>query len=73
MSLSSNKLFTVRDFCEKNPSWPSESALRAIILDAAWGQNKFQTAFKRIGRRVLVDEEEFWNCVERIQSEPKNA
>jgi len=66
-----SKLYTVKDFCAKQPSWPSESALRALIIGAAWGENKFQSAFKRVGRRVLVDEAEFWLCVEHMQSEPK--
>jgi hypothetical protein len=61
-----NKLYTVKQFIAKqNGSWPSESALRAIILDAAWGNNKFQSAFKRIKRRVLVNEIEFWKCVDK--------
>lgn len=58
-----NKFYTVKDFCRKNPSYPSESALRALISDAKWNQNKFQSAFKRVGRQVLVDEQEFWKCV----------
>jgi len=73
MASLESRLYTVRDFCEKNSSWPSESALRALILNAAWGENKFQSAFKRVGRRVLVDEIEFWLCVDRMQSEPKNV
>jgi hypothetical protein len=73
MSAIEKKFLTVKDFCEKQPSWPSESALRAIILGAAWGENKFQSAFKRVGRRVLIDEAEFWLCVDRMQSEPKNV
>ncbi|MDB2613624.1 hypothetical protein N9Y92_00510 [Chlamydiales bacterium] len=73
MTSRESRLYTVRDFCEKNPSWPSESALRAIILGASWGENKFQSAFKRVGRRVLVDEAEFWLCVDRMQEGYKDA
>lgn len=72
MASIDSKLYTVRDFCEKNPSWPSESALRAIILGASWGENQFQTAFKRVGRRVLIDETEFWLCVDRMQEVSKH-
>jgi hypothetical protein len=70
-----NKLLTVRQFVENcNGGWPaSESSLRAIILDASWGKNGFQSAFKRVNRRVLVDPVEFWCCVERAQGEMKNA
>ena len=70
--LSKRKFFTVKQFCRPG-QWPSESALRALILDAAWGENKFQSAFKRVGRRVLVDEAEFWLCVDRMESGPKHV
>lgn len=64
-----NRLLTVKQFVEKNRGgWPSsESAVRALILDASWGKNSFQKAFKRVKRRVLVDEMEFWSCVDRMQ------
>lgn len=63
-------LLTVKQFIEKrNGSWPSEPALRAIILDASWGKNNFGTAFKRIGRRVLIDPVEFWRII--TESEKK--
>ena len=63
-----NGLLTVRQFCEKyKGGWPSESALRTIILDASWGKNSFQEAFKRVGRRVLVSEKAFWEIVENLQ------
>ncbi len=70
--LNERKFFTVKQFCRRG-QWPSESALRTLILDAAWGENKFQSAFKRVGRRVLVDEIEFWRCVDRMQEDTKNA
>lgn len=62
------KYLTVKQFCSKQP-WPTESALRAIILDAKWKQNNFKSAFIRIGRRVLVNEKEFWNCLEKNKKE----
>ncbi len=43
--------------------WPSVSGLRHLIFNA--NKNGFETAFKRIGRRVLVDEAKFFECVER--------
>ncbi len=64
------QLLTIKQFCKKD-KWPSESALRAIILDADWGKNKFQSAFLRVGRRVLVDVNEFWKCVYRLKEEQK--
>lgn len=67
------RLYTVRQFIAKqNGAWPTELALRAIILDAAWGKNGFQAAFKRVNRRVLVDAFEFWKEVDRMQ-EARNA
>lgn len=65
-----DRLLTVRQFAEEcKGQWPtSESTIRALILDASWGKNNFQTAFKRIGRRVLVDPKEFWKCVNRPQN-----
>jgi hypothetical protein len=70
----SRRLYTVRQFVAiQNGSWPSESALRAIILDAAWEKNDFHSAFKRVNRRVLVDPVEFWRCVDRMQEDQKDA
>jgi hypothetical protein len=67
-------LYTVHQFIVRlNGAWPTESALRAIILDASWGKNNFQTAFKRVNRRVLVDPVEFWRCVDRMQEGHKDA
>lgn len=69
---SERKLFTVKQFCRPG-QWPSESALRTLILDAAWGVNNFQTAFLRVNRRVLVDPIEFWKCVSLMQEDHKNV
>lgn len=67
------RLQTVRQFCDNyRGAWPSESALRAIILDASWGKNEFQAAFIRVGRRVLINPEKFWNAVSSMQEGRKN-
>jgi hypothetical protein len=73
MTAKENRLLTVRQFIQScQGGWPSsEGAIRAIILDASWGKNKFQTAFKRVNRRVLVDPIEFWRCVDLMQEEKK--
>lgn len=74
MSVEVSPLLTVRQFCDKyRNGWPSESALRAIILDASWGKNNFQSAFKRYGRRVLIDPIAFWKAVDLIQEDCKNV
>ena len=58
------KLYTVRQFIDKQKgTWPSEKSLRLIIFQASRGKNNFSNAFKRIGKRVLVNEYEFWKCV----------
>ena len=69
MTLEENrkqKLVTIKQFTQKNP-WPSEAALRAIIQDAE--KRKFRTAFIRYGRRILIDEDEFWACLNRLQDQ----
>lgn len=43
--------------------WPPAGGLRHLIFHAE--TNGFKSAFLRVGRRVLVDENEFFNCVER--------
>lgn len=43
--------------------WPPQGGLRHLIFNEK--TNGFATAFKRIGRRVLIDEAEFFACVER--------
>ena len=63
-------LLTVKQFCEKYP-WPSESAIRAIILEA--DARGFATAFKRYGRRILVDPKEFFLSLERLQNKKVSA
>ncbi len=60
-----NNLLTVSQFLDKHhEAWPSHGALRSIIFKAKRGKNKFQSAFIRVGRRVLVDSDQFWRCVE---------
>lgn len=47
----------------KHHSWPPIGGLRHLIFNEK--VNGFATAFKRVGRRVLVDETEFFACVNR--------
>jgi hypothetical protein len=42
--------------------WPPPGGLRHLIFHAP--TNGFASAFKRVGRRVLVDEAEFFRCVD---------
>lgn len=41
--------------------WPPAGGLRHLIFHE--NTNGFATAFKRVGRRVLIDEVEFFACV----------
>lgn len=67
------KFFTVRNFAKKNReqgSWPdSDSAIWA--LRAGSPKNGFGEAFISVGRRVLIDEEKFWEAVTLLQEAKK--
>ncbi|WP_367025678.1 hypothetical protein ABZN20_14310 [Methylococcus sp. ANG] len=60
--MSQKLLFTVRQFSERNPAF-SQSALRAIIFNAR--HNGFAPAIKRVGRKILLDEAEFFAVIDR--------
>lgn len=61
MSVQEAQLVTVRQFCERF-TYPSESALRAIILESS--VNGFDKAFFRVGRRVLVNVPTFFQIIQ---------
>jgi hypothetical protein len=44
--------------------WPSVAALRSIIFNSK--SNGFEKAFRRVGRRVLVDEQAFFECIDQL-------
>jgi hypothetical protein len=73
-SSTSKKFFTVRKFADRNResgAWPeSEAAIWALRAGAP--QNGFGSVLVTVGRRVLIDEEKFWEAVVRLQ-EKKNA
>lgn len=58
----STRLIPVPEW-DKHHSWPPIGGLRHLIFHA--DTNGFATAFKRVGRRVLIDEREFFACVDR--------
>lgn len=60
--MTDTRLIPVPDWNKYHP-WPPIGGLRHLIFFAE--TNGFKTAFKRAGRRVLVDEAEFFRCVER--------
>jgi hypothetical protein len=58
----STRLIPVPDW-NNHHSWPPIGGLRHLIFHQY--TNGFETAFKRVGRRVLIDEAEFFTCVDR--------
>ncbi|MGZ8173617.1 MULTISPECIES: hypothetical protein [Methylobacter] len=58
----SSKLIPVPEW-NKHHSWPPQGGLRHLIFNEK--TNGFASAFKRVGRRVLVDEAEFFACVDK--------
>lgn len=58
----SSRLIPVPDW-NKFHAWPPQGGLRHLIFHAK--TNGFATAFKRCGRRVLIDESAFFECVNR--------
>jgi hypothetical protein len=42
-------------------SWPPKGGLRHLIFNAE--RNGFKRAIKRVGRRVLIDTQKFWEIV----------
>jgi len=61
-------LNTVRGHAEKHPEF-TEPALRNLIFFAE--TNGFADCILRVGRKVLIDEDEFFRCIDRLNG--KNA
>ena len=67
--INSSKKFTVKNFALRNResgAWSnSESAIWA--LKARSPENGFGKAFIHVGRRVLIDEDRFWEAISNLQ------
>ncbi len=67
---STEKFFTVKIFAQRNKeqgTWPSsEAAIWA--LRAGSPKNGFGKAFISVGRRVLINEEKFWEAVSKLKN-----
>lgn len=69
--MSAKALSTVRQFSDKFPAW-TQSALRNLINDSkarhssrgAIPGNGFARAIKRVGRKILIDEDVFFQIIE---------
>jgi hypothetical protein len=57
-----NRLIPVPEW-NQHHSWPPQGGLRHLIFNE--NTNGFASAFKRVGRRVLIDEAEFFACVDK--------
>jgi hypothetical protein len=57
----SNRLIPVPEW-NQHHSWPPQGGLRHLIFNEK--TNGFASAFKRVGRRILVDEQEFFRIIE---------
>jgi hypothetical protein len=58
------RLLTIKNFVEEHKSFASHGGIRHLIFHSE--SNGFKSAFKRIGSRVLIDENEFFKCVENL-------
>lgn len=61
---------TVNQFSEKNPAF-TPGALRALRFNC--DTNGFNEAFVKVGRRVLIDEEQFFKAIEKMNSKGVSA
>lgn len=55
------KMITVKQFCELYP-WPTESGIRSYIYRAE--ELEMTEAFVRVGRRVLIDVDKFFQIIQ---------
>ena len=60
-SLTAPTLLTVRQFAERHKAF-SEAGLRYLIFHA--DTNGMAKCLRRVGRRVLIDESVFFECIE---------
>ena len=66
-----SKRYTVAKFADKYPEFTTESSLRWNIFNADNnGMNDFGV-IERIGRRVLINEDNFFTWLEAINSKEK--
>ncbi len=66
----SNRLIPVTRWSHYHP-WPPAGGLRHLIFHA--NENGFAKVLKRCGRRVLIDEQEFFRWVEEQNEERGDA
>lgn len=65
-----SNLFTVKQFSQKNPAF-SEASLRYHIFHEE--TNGLSSALVRVGRKILIKEDAFFDWIEAQQSVSKSA
>ena len=60
-----SNLLTVKQFAEKHPAF-SESSLRYHIFNEE--TNGFSSALIRVGRKILIKEDAFFDWIETLQN-----
>ncbi len=68
--MSKSKLIPLTKWPEHHP-WPSPAGLRYLVFHAA--ANGFHKVIRRVGRRILIDEEAFFAWVEEQNEGPGHA
>lgn len=63
---------TFRQFCSVFP-WPTESGLRALKYGASVGKNSFKSAFRKVGRRVLVNPSRLFAAIDDLNDCPSSG
>jgi hypothetical protein len=58
--MTKNNIQTVKQFVHDNEAF-TEGGIRNLIFNAK--TNGFSSAFLRIGRKVLIDVDEFFRCI----------
>jgi len=66
-NLSKRTLFTVSKFSEKHKDFLTEGGLRFQIFNANNNGLASFGAIIRVGRRVLIDEERYFNWVDNLR------
>lgn len=59
----SPRLLTIAQFASEH-SWPSQGSLRFLIFNER--TNGFSSVVRRVGKRVLIDEQKFFQWVEKL-------
>jgi hypothetical protein len=68
--LDRTRLIPLTRWDEFHP-WPTRSALRHMVVKS--GENGFNEVIRRVGKRVLIDEDAFFAWVEQQQGKEQSG